>query len=364
MVNEFSVEDLISIGTGLVNNKKETSTSIEGYDGYEDGIFAEVTRSEETLKFLDTMELMERKSASDKMKMLKKISNSYNKRTIGNAVAANSIESFINTQVYSLEADGEGVPATTNNNAAQPASAPTDDKQKEKKQTFFKKVWEAIKRFIKTVGDLIKRVIAKVKTFFMKLTVKNAAELVKENPFGADEEVYDLSTINFAGAKSYISKMEKIDLKITSSGNENQPKLINKALNKTNKLPTDEKEIAAALFGIRTVKGEVAFKKANPKVVTLVKENLPKLIEALDKIQKNIERYSNIVETGIKNDQTIASKKDDGTTETLTPEEAAKTIKEYAMSVQKTTIVGTKIMDVVAKLINKNTTTDTNTEKK
>ena len=86
--NKFSVEDLISIGTGLVSNKKETSSSIEGYDGYEDGIFAEVTRSEETLKFLDTMELMERKSASDKMKMLKKISNSYNRRTIGNAVAA------------------------------------------------------------------------------------------------------------------------------------------------------------------------------------------------------------------------------------------------------------------------------------
>ena len=146
MVNEFSVEDLISIGTGLVSNKKETSSSIEGYDGYEDGIFAEVTRSEETLKFLDTMELMERKSASDKMKMLKKISNSYNRRTIGNAVAANSIESFINTQVYSLESGENGF--------------------LEKIKKFFKTIGQYIVKFFKSIVAFVEKIIFKIRTFF------------------------------------------------------------------------------------------------------------------------------------------------------------------------------------------------------
>ena len=48
--------------------------------------------------------------------------------------------------------------------------------------------------------------------------------------------------------------------------------------------------------------------------------------------------------------------------EKMSPEEAAKYIKQCAMSVQKTTVVGTKIMSVVAKLTN--TTSESTSDSK
>lgn len=195
MTNEFSVEDLISMGTGLSSNKKTVSTSIEGYDGFDDEIFAEVARSEETLNFLDTLSLMQNKCSSDKIKMLKKINANYNSRTIGNGVAANSIESFINTQIYSLEDDGAAAKKPDETTDAKPADKPADDKAAEKKKNFFAKVWEAIKKFFAAIKDAFVKLFGKIKAFFSKN--KEAAD-----PKQVEEKVKEIDSKNEAVSPS------------------------------------------------------------------------------------------------------------------------------------------------------------------
>jgi hypothetical protein len=195
MTNEFSVEDLISMGTGLSSNKKTVSTSIEGYDGFDDEIFAEVARSEETLNFLDTLSLMQNKCSSDKIKMLKKINANYNSRTIGNGVAANSIESFINTQIYSLEDDGAAAKKPDETTDVKPADKPADDKAAEKKKNFFAKVWEAIKKFFAAIKDAFVKLFGKIKAFFSKN--KEAAD-----PKQVEEKVKEIDSKNEAVSPS------------------------------------------------------------------------------------------------------------------------------------------------------------------
>ena len=139
MSNEFSVEALVAMGTGLVSNKtNKVTASIEGYDGYDDEIYAAVTRSEESLKFLDTYELMENKKTSDKVKMLKKINNIY------------GIESY----TKSLEDNN------SNSNII------------EKIKNFFKILFKSIRNFFKKLWIYIKRFIISVRLGFNNVMLK------------------------------------------------------------------------------------------------------------------------------------------------------------------------------------------------
>jgi hypothetical protein len=168
-----------SLGFGSVNRISTANRSIEGYDGYDDEIYASVTRSEEALKFLDTFELMENKRTADKVRMLRKINANYNRSTIINPVAANSIESYIQSQEEE---------AVASNATGAAADKPNTEAAK-KKQGFFKKLIEAIKNFFKRIGDFFKKVFQKIKDFFMGKKLKNAVMKTPEELRAQDAEL-------------------------------------------------------------------------------------------------------------------------------------------------------------------------------
>lgn len=256
MTTEYSVEDLISMGTGLMTQKKETSTSIEGYDGYEDEIYAAVSRSEETLKFLDTFDMLQTKLSSEKLRMLKKINANYNGKTIGNVNAANSIESYVNGQIYSLEEAAEK-PETK---PAEKVEKP-DTTKGEKVKSFFKKIITTIKEFFKNIGKFFVMIWKKIKGLFTKVDPNNV-ELKTADEIAAafdphvskDEKTGKLSEINSskvnkgthtveASASDYLVDFKSVDMKKISDILEDiktTAKSVNKF--KTNEAPTGDKK--------------------------------------------------------------------------------------------------------------------------
>ena len=82
MDNSRSLEALYQDGTGMVSlPKKSYKASIEGYDGFDDILSADLAKSEENLAFLDTFQMIEAKNAADKIKMCKKLSANYGTRS-------------------------------------------------------------------------------------------------------------------------------------------------------------------------------------------------------------------------------------------------------------------------------------------
>ena len=349
MSNEFSVEALVAMGTGLVSNKtNKVTASIEGYDGYDDEIYAAVTRSEESLKFLDTYELMENKKTSDKLKMLKKINANYNSKTIGNAVAANSIESY----VQSLEEETTNVDGAAAGDNKTDAKSGEDPAKNEKKKGILKTIINAIKSFIKKIRDFIQTVIRRIKTFFIKLFTKGDVELVKENPYGKDEQVYCFDTIDFSGAKKLLSVMQKFDVKVSEKDADNisQRTVVNTE-KKVKKFPTEEAEILNTVYGIRKLPSEQAWKKANPKVIKRISEDLPKVLEEFNKILAKGDATIAKIEQGVNSGKFKYEIAQNGETHTGTAEEVTTQVRNYLASVQKIVTIGNKMCSEAAKLI-------------
>ena len=195
MDETMCLQTLFCRGLGYTSqNETRLSTSIEGYDGYDDEIYAAVTRSEESLKFLDTYELMENKKTSDKLKMLKKINANYNSKTIGNAVAANSIESY----VQSLE----------------------EETNASKKQNFFKTVWEGIKKFFKTVWDYVKKFFTWVKNKIQALFKSKKPEDKKFSILDTSSPKELVQIVNQHNDESNVSKTEPKEETVDSNGTE------------------------------------------------------------------------------------------------------------------------------------------------
>jgi hypothetical protein len=122
--------------------------------------------------------MLQSKVSSEKLRMLKKINANYNGKTIGNANAANSIESYINGQIYSLEEAAE----KTDDKPGEKAEKP-DTKKGEKAKAFFLKVWEVVKNFFINVWTAIKR-------FFGWIT-KSIKKLFSKKKQEKDESVLD-----------------------------------------------------------------------------------------------------------------------------------------------------------------------------
>jgi predicted amino acid-binding ACT domain protein len=348
MSNEFSVEALVAMGTGLVSNKtNKVTASIEGYDGYDDEIYAAVTRSEESLKFLDTYELMENKKTSDKLKMLKKINANYNSKTIGNAVAANSIESY----VQSLEEDAAADTGTTDAGKTD-GKAGENPAKNEKKKGILKTIINAIKSFIKKIRDFIQTVIRRIKTFFIKLFTKGDVELVKENPYGKDEQVYCFDTIDFSGAKKLLGIMQKFDVKVSEKDADNiSQRTVANTEKKVKKFPTEEDEILNTVYGIRKLPSEQAWKKANPKVIKRISEDLPKVLEEFNKILAKGDATIAKIEQGVNSGKFKYEIVQNGETHTGTAEEVTTQVRNYLASVQKIVTIGNKMCSEAAKLI-------------
>ena len=139
MDNSRSLEALYQDGTGMVSlPKKSYKASIEGYDGFDDILSADLAKSEENLAFLDTFQMIEAKNAADKIKMCKKLSANYGTRSGMPASAATSVESLCN--IMSLEAE----------ETAEAAGVDTKDEKAKNPNTTPKKVG-----FFKTIFNLM-----------------------------------------------------------------------------------------------------------------------------------------------------------------------------------------------------------------
>lgn len=201
MDNSRSLEALYQDGTGMVSlPKKSYKASIEGYDGFDDVLSAEMAKSEENLAFLDAFQMVETKNAADKVKMLKKISTVYGSRSGMPAAAAASIESLC--RVQSLEeaekAEATGVD-TGNEKAKTPGST-------EKKGGFFKTVFTAIGKFFRTIASMFKKLGAKIAALFKKdkpanptEVESNTADMNLNNSSSETEEKSGTKTANVSG---------------------------------------------------------------------------------------------------------------------------------------------------------------------
>lgn len=172
MDNSRSLEALYQDGTGMVSlPKKSYKASIEGYDGFDDVLSAEMAKSEENLAFLDAFQMVETKNAADKVKMLKKISTVYGSRSGMPAAAAASIESLC--RVQSLEeaekAEATGVNTGNEKAAESPAVA-------EKKAGFFKTVFGAIRKFFEKIWQFFMKIVSKVGSLFKKKQAATTAD--------------------------------------------------------------------------------------------------------------------------------------------------------------------------------------------
>ena len=154
MDNSRSLEALYQDGTGMVSlPKKSYKASIEGYDGFDDILSADLAKSEENLAFLDTFQMIEAKNAADKIKMCKKLSANYGTRSGMPASAATSVESLCN--IMSLEAEETAEAAgvdTKDEKAKNPNTTP-------KKVGFFKTIFNAIAKFFKGIANLFRKFV-------------------------------------------------------------------------------------------------------------------------------------------------------------------------------------------------------------
>jgi hypothetical protein len=230
MDNSRSLEALYQDGTGMVSlPKKSYKASIEGYDGFDDILSADLAKSEENLAFLDTFQMIEAKNAADKMKMCRKLAANYGSRSGMPAGAATSVESLCN--IMSLEAE-ETAEAAGINTKDEKANNPETTK---KKGEFFRTIFKAIKDFFKNIWDVFVGMISKIGSLFKKkdapTETKTSSDTVDMNVNGTsdnktttssatngretgsklnlDYEIFvDISKFNPAGIKNFSSKYQ------------------------------------------------------------------------------------------------------------------------------------------------------------
>ena len=286
MSNEFSIESVVANATGLTKSADFDAPlkAVEGYDGFQDGVYAEFTQAQENLHFLDTFELINKKNASDKINMIKKIGATYNRRTIGNPVAANSLEAFCMENIQSLEEEAgtETKDLTVSNDGK--GNLPTATKNDEKKAGFFKTVWEAIKRMFKAIAGLFVRIAKAVRDFVRRIMNK---DMVVNNEVQLSDEVL----IN-GQAIDLSSKLNKNQaVKIFSSFNDVAKTTniadISKKVEAIRGLKVEEDAtIINNVFGMKTCSKEEFVKKVN---VGSVKDTL-KSIDELSPVFMSFEK--------------------------------------------------------------------------
>lgn len=182
MDNSRSLEAIYQDGTGMVSlPKKSFKASIEGYDGFDDMLSAELAHSEENLAFLDAFQMVEAKNAADTIKMLKKINANYGTRSGIPAAAATSVESLCN--ILSLEAE-ETAEANAVDTKDEKAKTPESTA---KKAGFFKTIFNAIARFFKGIANLFRKFVGLFQKKAVEETKNEGPDTVNANLNNGDE---------------------------------------------------------------------------------------------------------------------------------------------------------------------------------
>lgn len=239
MDNSRSLEALYQDGTGMVSlPKKSYKASIEGYDGFDDILSADLAKSEENLVFLDTFQMIEAKNAADKIKMCKKLSANYGTRSGIPTAAATSVESLCNIMSLEEAANAEAAGVDTGNEKA--ADKPETET---KKLGFFKTIFKAIKDFFEKIWNVFVGMISKIGSLFKKkdapTETKTSSDTVDMNVNGTsdnktatssamnghetgsklnlDYEVFvDISKFNPAGIKKFAQSYTKTSSTVNS----------------------------------------------------------------------------------------------------------------------------------------------------
>ena len=144
------VTNYYELAMGFSAKSPETKSS-ESFCDLDDNTY-QVTKTFESVESLNTLMMINENSTSQKIKMLNKISKTYNQNTIANKIAAFGLESFYDNQ-FSLE----------------------DEKQKSFKE-MMKKVWEGIKSFFIKLFQGIMKVLKAIGNFFKSLFAKDVSE--------------------------------------------------------------------------------------------------------------------------------------------------------------------------------------------
>ena len=158
---EFSLEKLYSIGIGASKSTivgTSALDSVENYDGYDESAIIDYTEAMESLSFVDTFEVVQKKYAAEKISMLNRINMRYGK-------CNQSIESFCKNGVQSLE--------------EKYAADDGYDKNVKAKGTFLSGVWKTIKKVLSAVWRFIKQIGRAIMNFFRK--IDNHGNLVTTN---------------------------------------------------------------------------------------------------------------------------------------------------------------------------------------
>ena len=210
-MNEMSFESIYNAGLGLsVAKTSDESASVERYDGFLTGLLADVTKSEEDLKFIELYGKVEDANTAAKIKMLEKINKNYGKCHRG-------IENYCR----SCEAEVDGTSALKENN-----DSTTDAKKAEagKKKTnvlmnvlraigdFFVKIWNTIVKFFRTIAAKVKAMIqkrkdAKIKANLEKEAAKTSADAIKK--IENYEKCMDLVTNNLGTVEGIVAKLKR-----------------------------------------------------------------------------------------------------------------------------------------------------------
>lgn len=164
---DYSIEALIAEGTGLKtkDEMRYTSSSESAYDGYFDAVQAELTQSFENLEFLDTYSRVNEANDAAKLRMMKRLKRVYGS-TIEDPAKASSVESFIDSNIRSLEEDKKTDGSTK--------------KEPGKVKAFFGKIVEALKKMLTSLKNFFKGIWKKIKEFFTKKTEKNSRVATEE----------------------------------------------------------------------------------------------------------------------------------------------------------------------------------------
>lgn len=386
---DYSIEALIAEGTGLKtrDEMKYTSSSESAYDGYFDAVQAELTRSFENLEFLDTYSRVNEANDASKLRMMKRLKRVYGS-TIEDPAKASSVESFIDSNIRSLEEDKK-------------PDAPA--KEPGKVKAFFQRIIEALKKMLEGLRDFFKGIWKKIKEFFTKKDEKNSrvatAEEIKKIVMGdgkgikdVDHKDYNASNTKIAsvGANDitiYMVKFDKINPSSIKSALENILK-VSEISKITNYLkgngPNLDRHVGMTLNVKNYVNGKRETNHALDKVNSMSKtasdveklndkdiirvyyktdaatpEYISKLtvrqIVASIKAISSLEEYSNktesVVEKGIKSVEEYIKAGNGAGKDEATVNKCSQALRSAAKSSQKICSVGIKIAQTAYKLL-------------
>lgn len=344
---DYSIESLIAEGTGLkVKDTTFASTSTEAYDGYFDGVEAEVTRSFENLEFLDTYSKINAANADAKLRMMKRLKRVYGS-TIEDQTKASSVESYIDNNIKSLEAD--------------------DGKKTDQKKGFFARIIEGLKTMLENIRTFFQTVWQKIKEFFTKRKKENSRMKTAEevaNSVSGEIYVFDVKNLKTDNAVKFFKAdvardcdtiMRNVrgdhgrtNYATKDSLDSNFKAFLSKYGSNINQKDISHEEICAQYFGLKGKKVTVTKGKPQPEIVQFLKNVTEADVFAankkiMDNVNKPSDEFLKKVDLAIKCLDNHIKQNNLGETDSL--------INKVATVIRNISSRGHKIMSSAVKLI-------------